>query len=206
MKMIRIIAVILFWAAGAFAQDTVVQTFSGSGRRNTRSFAVKDNWEIRWHTNGEVFDLYLMGIGGDKMRDVTGGTREEIAYVHNGGQYYLIVNASGNWVIEIIQIGMLLKNASTQDTVIQTFSGSGGRNTRPFTVKDNWEIQWDTRGDLFQLFLYRVNGESEGIPANQQGTGKGASYEPKGGQYYLKVNATTGNWTIKIVQILTKDN
>ncbi len=87
-----------------------------------------------------------------------------------------------------------------QDTVLQVFSGSGGRNTRPFTVKDGWEIQWDASGDVFQLFLNRADGETLGVAANQQGSGRGASYQAKGGQYYLQVNSV-GNWTIKIVQI-----
>jgi hypothetical protein len=89
------------------------------------------------------------------------------------------------------------------DTVVQTFSGSGGRNTRPFTVKDGWEIQWDASGDIFQLYLYWADGELAGVAANQQRSGRGASYQPKGGQYYLQVNSI-GDWTIKIVQTAKK--
>ncbi len=97
------------------------------------------------------------------------------------------------------------QTASSNDTTIQIFSGSGGRNTRPFTVKDSWEIQWDATGDIFQITLYRSDGEMEGIAANQMGAGKGASYQPKGGQYYLGVNSI-GNWTIKIVQTENKSS
>jgi hypothetical protein len=67
-------------------------------------------------------------------------------------------------------------------------------------VKDGWEIQWDAKGSLFQVFLYTANGDMSGILANQSGSSKGSSYQAKGGQYYIKVNAI-GNWTFKIVQI-----
>jgi hypothetical protein len=88
-----------------------------------------------------------------------------------------------------------------KETVVQMFSGSGYQNTRPFTVNDGWEIQWDARGDFFQLFLNRADGETPAdfLAANQLGSGGGACYQAKGGRYYLQVNAI-GNWTISIVQ------
>ena len=96
-------------------------------------------------------------------------------------------------------IAFVSGSAFAQDTVVKEFSGSGGKNTRPFTVKNGWEIQWDAKGDIFQLYLYTANGDMAGVPANQQGSGKGSSYQAKGGQYYLQVNAI-GNWAIKVVQ------
>lgn len=63
-----------------------------------------------------------------------------------------------------------------------------------------WEIQWDANGEIFQLFLYNSAGDLEGVPANQQGAGKGASYQAKSGTYYLQVNAL-GSWTIRIVLV-----
>lgn len=103
----------------------------------------------------------------------------------------------------ILMVGIVAfvsSSAFSQDTIVKEFFGSGGRNTRPFSVEDGWEIQWDAKGDIFQLFLYTANGDMEGVPANQQGSGKGSSYQGKGGQYYLQVNAI-GNWAIEIVQI-----
>lgn len=93
-----------------------------------------------------------------------------------------------------------LGSAFAQDTVVKHFSGSGGKNTRPFLVKDGWEIQWDAKGDIFQLFLYTANGDMVGVPANQQGSGKGTSFQPKAGKYYLQVNAI-GDWSIKMVPV-----
>ena len=107
-----------------------------------------------------------------------------------------------NFMKLIIMLGfsvLIAENAVAKDTVIKTYSGSGGKNTRPFTVKDGWEIQWDADGDIFQLYLYTSTGDLEGVPANQMGSGEGASYQAKGGQFYIQVNAM-GKWTITIIQ------
>ena len=56
------------------------------------------------------------------------------------------------------------------------------------------------KGDIFQIFLHTAKGDMEGLAANQQGSGKGSSYQAKGGQYYLQVNAI-GSWDIHVVQI-----
>jgi hypothetical protein len=134
------------------------------------------------------------------------GSGKGSSYQAKGGQYYLQVNAIGKWTIKIVEIGerssSVVKNKkpNTSSSVIATFSGSGGKNTRPFVSTGPWEIQWDAKGDIFQLFLYTANGDIVGVPANQQGSGKGTSYQPKAGKYYLQVNAI-GNWEIKIVPI-----
>jgi hypothetical protein len=38
------------------------------------------------------------------------------------------------------------------------------------------------------------------VAANQQGSGKGSSYHPKGGRYYLTINAV-GSWTVKVIEV-----
>jgi hypothetical protein len=87
------------------------------------------------------------------------------------------------------------------DTVVHTLNGSGGRTTRPFVVGDEWELQWEARGGLFQAFLYDGgNGELVGIIANQPKDGPGATYQRKGGRYYLQINAL-GDWNLRVVQI-----
>jgi uncharacterized protein (TIGR02145 family) len=84
---------------------------------------------------------------------------------------------------------------------ITSFSGSGGLNTKPFITTGPWEIQWDAKGDLFQLLIHTATGDLIGVAANQQGSGKGASYQPQAGDYYLQVNAI-GNWSIKIISVV----
>lgn len=114
--------------------------------------------------------------------------------------YSMNFKTSTTLIVLVGIIAFVSCSAFAQDAVVQEFSGSGGKNTRPFTVKDGWEIQWDAKGDLFQLYLYTANGDIVGVLANQQGSGKGSSYEAKAGKYYLKVNAI-GNWSINIIPV-----
>lgn len=205
--MIFIIGISTFFSGNSLAQDTVVKTFTGSGGKNTRPFTVKDGWEIQWDAKGDIFQLFLYTANGD-MVDVPANQQSSgkgASYQAKGGEYYLQVNAIGNWAIEVVQTDGQSSNAAenkiqskTPLSEVATFSGSGGQNTRPFTTTGPWEIQWDAKGDIFQLFLFTANGDMTGVPANQQGYGKGTSYQPKAGKYYLQVNAI-GNWTIRIV-------
>jgi hypothetical protein len=185
----------------------VVKEFSGSGGKNTRPFTVNNEWEIQWDAKGDIFQLFLYTANGE-MTDLPAnqqGSGKGSSYQAKGGQYYLQVNAIDNWAIKVVQTGGQSSNveenkSNITSSEIATFSGSGGKNTRPFTSIGPWEIQWDAKGDLFQLMLYTASGEMTGIPANQQGSGKGTSFQPKAGKYYLKVNAI-GTWSIKIVPV-----
>ena len=84
--------------------------------------------------------------------------------------------------------------------VLQEVSANGQRNLRPFTVKDKWEIQWDSKGTLLTITLFTADGKISSIAASQDGPGSGSSYQPKGGEYFLQVTGT-GAWTIKVVQL-----
>ena len=83
--------------------------------------------------------------------------------------------------------------------VVAEYSGNGIQNTRPFTVSNAWEVNWEASGDIFQLYLYTADGSMTGVVANQQGSGSGSSYQPQTGEYYFKVNAI-GEWNIEIVE------
>ena len=91
-------------------------------------------------------------------------------------------------------------DAAPADIVIGEFSGSGTRNTRPFTPRSPWEIQWNAEGDIFHVSVYSATGDRVGVAANQQGAGDGASYQPRPGTYFLKVNAL-GKWSIQVVEV-----
>jgi len=89
------------------------------------------------------------------------------------------------------------------DPILKSYSGSGMQTTRPFTVKTAWEMQWDIKAGefiVFQVYLYDKDGNTVGIVANQSKSGKGSSYNPKKGTFYLSVNATS-DWEIKIVEV-----
>ena len=206
---IVLVWLITFASGSAFAQNTVVKEFSGSGGKNTRPFTVKEGWEIQWDAQGSIFQLFLYSANGNMIGVSANqqGSGEGSSYQPKGGEYYLQVNAVGNWTIRIVQTNQessrvkANKNESpTTSSEIASFTGSGGKNTRPFTTNGPWEIQWDAHGNIFQLFLYTTDGNMIGVPANQQGPGEGTSYQPKAGKYYLQVNAM-GNWTIRIVPV-----
>jgi len=199
-KSIFFIVIFTFLSFLLSANTNVISTFSGSGGKNTRPFVVKQGWEIQWDASGDIFQLYLytasgelVGVSANQM-----GPGKGSSYQANAGKYYLQVNAMGRWKINIVQVNSSKNYSSTSSTT--SFNGSGAQNTRPFTTNGSWEIQWDATGDIFQLYLYTASGELVGVPANQMGSGKGNSYQPKAGKYYLQVNAI-GNWKIKIVPV-----
>src|SRR5262245_58608940 len=84
--------------------------------------------------------------------------------------------------------------------VLQEVSANGQRNLRPFTAKDKWEIQWDSKGTLLTITVFSADGKTSSVAATQEGLGSGSSYQPKGGEYFLQVIAT-GAWTITVVQL-----
>ncbi len=90
--------------------------------------------------------------------------------------------------------------AKAKPKVIATFVGTGSKNTRPFSVPAGWEIQWDAKGDIFQMCLHLADGSIAGFPASQQGSGTGSTYQAKAGKYYLDVSAI-GKWSINIVDV-----
>ena len=83
---------------------------------------------------------------------------------------------------------------------VVTFSGSGTTKTRPFTVNGPWEIQWSFSGSFFAVTIYNADGSVFDIGGSQEGSGKGSSYQPKKGNYYLKI-MTAGIWELKVVEI-----
>ena len=206
---IAILAAIIFVGSNLFAGETVLKTFSGSGGKNTRPFTVSAGWEIQWDAKGDIFQLFLYKADGS-MAGVPAnqqGSGKGSSYQAKAGTYYLQVNAMGKWTIKIAQVSPSKnvktspsKQKSKKPKPIASFTGTGGKNTRPFTVPAGWEIQWDAKGDIFQLFLHKADGSMAGVPANQQGSGKGSSYQAKAGTYYLQVNAM-GKWSINIVNV-----
>lgn len=91
---------------------------------------------------------------------------------------------------------------SADEQAVFTQSANGTRNTRPFTVKDRWELQWETKGEKLAIFLFTSDGEPRGmLPiVTQDKPGSDRSYYPKGGAYYLKI-VTNSDWTITVVQL-----
>ena len=176
----------------------LIATFTGRGIKNTRPFTVPDGWEIQWEATGLIFQIFLHTAEG-KLAGLHAnqqGAGKGSSYVPKGGRYYLTANATGSWKIRIVQVPSEPLNKPPPGS-IATFTGQGAKTTRPFTVPDGWEIQWEAKGLIFQIFLHTAGGRLVGLPANQQGAGKGSSYQPKGGRYYMTISAT-GSWHVKV--------
>ena len=88
---------------------------------------------------------------------------------------------------------------SNEENALFRWSGTGMTTTRPFHVGTSWELQWDSSG-LIQIYLYRAGNDMPDIVANQPSAGKGSSYQPEPGDYYMKVNAL-GAWKARVVAV-----
>lgn len=84
-----------------------VATFAGSGIRNTRPFTVSGPWEAQWDAKGSSFSIYLYTATGslDGVIASQQGPGQGYSYQPNPGQYFLKVNAIGDWDISIVHVG-----------------------------------------------------------------------------------------------------
>lgn len=87
------------------AADAPAIVFTGTGDAVTQQFTVEDAWEVSWQTEGQRFQLTLMGtdsgipsIVADQI-EPRGGSRNYI----RGGGYHFDVRANGAWRIEVRQ-------------------------------------------------------------------------------------------------------
>ena len=181
----------------AFAQAPVIADYSGNGLSNTRPFTASSGWEIQWSASGDIFQIYVHDISGDLI-DVAAnqmGPGNGSSYQAPAGTFYLQVNAIGSWSVRVVQV-QEMAHVSTH----KEFTGNGTQSTRPFRVDGPWEIQWDAKGDLFQVYLYTATGDLVDVAANQLGAGAGTSYQPRAGTYYFQVNGM-GTWTVRVERL-----
>ena len=85
-----------------------------------------------------------------------------------------------------------------------TFSGTGTTTTRPFSVKGQWELKWKSKGFL-AVHLYNLESrlnEKLMFVFTPEG-GKGASYHPDSGTYFLNIVASDP-WSISILELQPK--
>lgn len=88
---------------------------------------------------------------------------------------------------------------SNEDNILFRWSGTGYTTTRPFHLETPWELQWDS-SDSFSIDLYKVANNESNLVANQGHAGKGSSYQPEPGDYYMKIEAFAP-WNVRIVAI-----
>jgi len=86
-----------------------------------------------------------------------------------------------------------------EDTIINEFSGSGSKTTRPLNFETAWEIYWESK-DGINITLYDKEGNFVESVAGQMEAGEGNSYNPKKGKFCLNI-FSMGDWKIKIIAI-----
>ncbi len=102
------------------------------------------------------------------------------------------------FVATLVLFMFLLVPAGAQE-VIKELSGSETVSVGPITVPDNWEIQWETKGQYLQILMNSADSVPLGYAVEQLGPGKGVSKQEKGGDYILDINVS-GEWKVKIVK------
>ena len=108
------------------------------------------------------------------------------------------------WMVLVLWIPIGVHSAETVPYTTSeavTFSGSGTTTTRPFSVTGEWELQWKAKGFL-AVHLYnlesRLNEKLMFVYTTEGG--KGASYHPDSGTYFLNVVASE-SWKISILEM-----
>ncbi len=183
-------------ACSALGQGTLAE-YSGNGSSNTRPFSAPSGWEVQWNASGDIFQVYVFDMEGDLVEVAANqmGPGSGASFIAREGTYYLQVNAMGSWALRVVQ---LPPQSATRLSGSISFSGDGIQNTRPFSVDGPWEVQWAASGDLFQVYVFSANGDLVDVMANQMGPGQGSSFQPRGGDFYLQVNAV-GSWDLRVV-------
>lgn len=86
-------------------QEELVDEFSGSEDDSTATFTVQGEWEVRWETEGDAFQVNLVDEDGEELQTVVdhegqgGGSN----YLTRDGTYSLDVTADGDWSIRVFE-------------------------------------------------------------------------------------------------------
>ena len=80
--------------------------------------------------------------------------------------------------------------------MVAQFTGDGDQDTNDFTVKEGWEIRWETTGATFK---FAITGTQDlGTVVDHPGEGGGSTFPTGSGTFRIHVTAQ-GQWTIRIV-------
>ena len=88
---------------------------------------------------------------------------------------------------------------ASEEQVVTELTGNGSRTTRPFTVKDGWEVRWTATNEL-SLFLLDAQGQPLEALGHSMGDAGGTTYHAKGGTYSLRISSNA-HWTVTVVQL-----
>lgn len=79
-----------------------------------------------------------------------------------------------------------------------TYSGRGTLNTSPFASDQPFELVWTSEAAI-HVALYTESGEIVAVVADQPSAGRGSSFWPRPGRYFLQVIAA-GSWALAVVK------
>lgn len=101
----------------------------------------------------------------------------------------------------VLCVGLLLGGLvfAADEQIVVELTGNGSRTTRPFTVKDGWEVRWTATNEL-SVFLVDAQGQPLEALGHSMGDAGGATYYAKGGTYSLRI-ASNAHWTVTVVQL-----
>jgi hypothetical protein len=101
------------------------------------------------------------------------------------GAYWFVTQGPGQQIL------------SSAGSTVATFSGDSNQTTSSFTVREGWDINWESTGTAF---AFAIKGDRDfGTVINLTEPGSGITSPTGAGSYYLEVTAT-GPWTIEITQ------
>lgn len=84
--------------------------WSGNGLTTTRPFRMTGPWEIQWESQRDGIQIYLYRPGGPTGQTMLGvlanqsGPGRGSAYVPNGGEFFLNINAIGRWSARAVRV------------------------------------------------------------------------------------------------------
>jgi len=81
-----------------------VINWKGDGAKTTEPFVIQSKmWRIEWQNLGHILQVYLNRINGDfvSIPVNTSEKGKDVSYVYEKGEFYLTINAVGEWQIDI---------------------------------------------------------------------------------------------------------
>jgi hypothetical protein len=106
-------------------------------------------------------------------------------------------------ILLLVGLWALILPVRAGNRVVQKFDGNKSSTTAVFTVGDKWEVLWDSPMPV-RITLLAEDGT---IVAGTAGVFRGSLYQPKGGKFYLQVDAniqgfqgTMPPWHLSVVE------
>lgn len=84
----------------------IIAQYNGNGLKNTRPFKVNSAWEIQWNATGDIFQIYLYDSNGNLV-DIAANQMQPgqgSYYSPKAGNFYLEINAMGDWEVKIVKV------------------------------------------------------------------------------------------------------